>query len=185
MTPAAFQDPEVSTRLDPYSGVEAEQGNYVLAEVGQHTEQLPPEIFAVVESACREGEKHMMAGDFSQAFNRFMTALQTLPEPEARWNAAGWILVALGENSIRAGNWTAAEGPLGDAMWSPGTVGNPWVHLRLGQVHFELQRPEEAAEELARAYMGGGREIFADQHPKYIELVEQVLQPPPGMDHLP
>jgi hypothetical protein len=70
-------------------------------------------------------------------------------------------------------------------MYCPGTIGNPWVHLRLGQVRFELGQLELATDELARAYMGGGRDVFEGQDPKYFELVERVLEPPPGMDRLP
>ena len=105
--------------------------------------------------------------------------------PPERWNAAGWLRVALGENAIRAGSFHAAEGPLADAMWCPGTIGNPWVHLRCGQMRFELGQMERAGDELARAYMGGGRAIFEGQDPKYFALVEQLLRPPPGMDRLP
>ena len=127
----------------------------------------------------------MAAGDFRGAFNLLIAAHELLPAPKERWNATGWILVALGENSIRAGNFKAAEGPLTDAMLCPGTIGNPWVHLRCGQVRFELGEMDRAADELGRAYMGGGREVFEGQEGKYFALVEQVLQPPRGMDRLP
>ena len=70
-------------------------------------------------------------------------------------------------------------------MSAPGTIGNPWVHLRLGQVKFELGDMKRAADELARAYMGGGRECLRDEDPKYFALVEEVLKTPPDMDRLP
>lgn len=127
----------------------------------------------------------MTAGDFRAAFGLLVAAFDTLPEPREQWNAAGWLLVALGESAIRAGDFKAAQQPLTDAMWCPGTIGNPWVHLRLGQVRFELGKTESAGDELARAYMGGSREVFEGQHGKYFALVETLLLPPPGMDRLP
>lgn len=127
----------------------------------------------------------MAAGDFRGAFDLFVEAFNLLPAPREQWNAAGWLLVALGENAIRAGSFQTAEAPPTDAMWCPGTIGNPWVHLRCGQMRFELGQMGRAADELARAYMGGGRGIFEGQDPKYFALVEQVLRPPPRMDRLP
>jgi hypothetical protein len=189
MTPKRFFDSEGGafpyTRLDDRAGVRHARGCYVLAEDGDAVATLPAETFATVRARAEEGERRMAAGDFRGAFDLFVEALNLLPDPREQWNAAGWLLVPLGENAARAGNFAAAEAPLADAMWCPGTIGNPWVHLRNGQVRYELGQMDRAPDELARAYMGGGRGIFADQDPKYFALVEQVLQPPPGMDRLP
>ena len=43
--------------------------------------------------------------------------------------------------------------------------------MRLGQCHFELGELDRAADELMRAYMGAGSDIFKDQDPKYIEFL--------------
>jgi hypothetical protein len=60
-----------------------------------------------------------------------------------------------------------------------------FIHLRLGEIAFESGDRRRAADELARAYMGGGREAFATEDPKYLALVEEVLKPPKGQDRLP
>src|SRR5262245_4603892 len=189
MTPKRFFDSEggafAFTVLDDRAGLRHARGCYTMAEDGQEVDTLPAETFTAVRARAEEGEKCMVAGDFRKAFDLFLEALNLLPDPREQWNAAGWLLVALGENAIRAGSFQAAEAPLIDAMWCPGTIGNPWVHLRCGQMRFELGQMDRAADELARAYVGGGRAIFEDQDPKYFALVEQVLQPPPGMDRLP
>lgn len=173
------------TRLDDRAGVQHERGCYTMAEDGDAVETLPAEVFAAVKERGEEGERRMNAGDFRGAFDQFVEALNLLPDPREQWNATAWLLVAMGENAIRAGSFEAADAPLADAMWSPGTIGNPWVHLRRGQVFYHQGNMERAADELARAYMGGAREIFEGQDPKYFALVEQVLRPPPGMDRLP
>ena len=189
MTPKRFLDSDggsfAYTVLDDRAGVGHTKGCYTLAPDGQKVARLPAETFAAVKAKAKEGERRMADGDFGGVFNLFVEAFNLLPAPRERWNAAGWLLVALGENAILAGSFQAAEGPLTDAMWCPGTVGNPWVHLRCGQMRFELGQMDLAGDELARAYMGGGREVFEGQDPKYFALVEQVLQPPPGMDRLP
>lgn len=189
MTPKRFFDEEGGafphTRLDDRAGVEYRQGCYQTAEDGKRVKRLPEKVFAVVKEKAAEGERLMSAGDFRGAFSTLVDAMNVLPEPGQQWNATGWILVALAENAIRAGNFKAAEEPLQDAMLCPGTIGNPWVHLRMGQVRFELGDTDRAADELARAYMGGGRDVFEGQDPKYFGLVERVLKPPPGSDRLP
>jgi len=173
------------TRLDEFSGVEHQQDAYQTVEEDEQVDKLPDSVFGNVKAMAEAGAQRMAEGKFGEAYELLVEAIGLLPEPKSRWNATGWLLVALGENAIRAGNYEAAARPLQDAMWCPGTIGNPWVHLRLGQVCFELDDEERATDELARAYLGGGREIFEGHDPKYFELVESVLEPPPGMDRLP
>ena len=66
------------------------------------------------------------------------------------------------------------------AMWCPGALGNPFLHLRLGQCQFELGGLDRAADELDRAYMGAGTDIFDDEDDKYFAYVKTRLDPPPG-----
>ena len=56
-------------------------------------------------------------------------------------------------------------------MLCPGAAGNPFRHLRRGQVLFEQADYDAAADELMRAYMGGGLDIFAEEPPKYLDFL--------------
>lgn len=58
------------------------------------------------------------------------------------------------------------------AMRCPDAMGNPFLHLRLGQCQFELAALDRAADELARAYMGGGPELFSQEDPKYLAFLK-------------
>ena len=156
-----------------------------MIDEGTRAKKLPLSVFADVRAKAAAGEQQFATDDCRGAFVNFNEALNVLPEPRQQWNAAGWLLVAMGECFFKRGSWKSAVGPLQDVIICPGTLGNPWVHLRLGHVPFELGEQKRAADELARAYMGGGREVFEDQDPKYFALVESVLQPPSGMDRLP
>jgi tetratricopeptide (TPR) repeat protein len=147
-------------------------------------ERLAPETFTEIDRLANEGQRRLAEGDPDAAFEAFFTALSLLPEPHTVWNASGWLLVAMGTTAIRAGAFEDALEPLRDAMQCPGTVGNPWVHLLFGQVRFELG-DEQAADDLTRAYKGGGRAIFEGLHPKYFALVEESLPAPPGHGRLP
>ncbi len=57
------------------------------------------------------------------------------------------------------------------------SVGNPFILLRLGQTYFELGNMKKAADELVRAYMGVGTEIFEGEDPKYFDLVRASTYP--------
>ena len=191
MTPKRFQDTEgvyfPFTILNDRAGRENRRGSgmYAMLDETQRAKTLPSKVFASVKSKAGEGERQFRADDFRSAFVTFNDALDLLPEPRQQWNAAGWLLVAMGECAYRRASWKAAVGPLQDAMMCPGTLGNPWAHLRLGQVRLELAEHDRAADELARAYMGGGREVFEEQDPKYFALVESVLKLSKGMERLP
>jgi hypothetical protein len=154
-----------------------------LDEHGRDEAVLSGSTVAALKQQVAEAQR-LVDGDAPSAFRAFRAALELLPAPVQNWNAAGWLLVAMGECAVRTGDFAAALAPLKDAMHCPGTVGNPWVHLLLGRCRLELG-DERAADELARAYMGGGRALFEGLDPKYFTLVEQVLKPPPGHDRLP
>lgn len=154
-----------------------------LDDNGRDEAILSSSTFEELKQQVAEGQR-LVDADPPGAFRAFRAALELLPEPVQNWNAAGWLLVAMGECAIRTGDFSAALAPLKDAMHCPGTIGNPWVHLRLGQCRLELG-DERAADELARAYMGGGRALFEGVDPKCFALVEAVLKPPPGHDRLP
>ena len=66
------------------------------------------------------------------------------------------------------------------AMHCPDAIGNPFLHLRLGQCQFELGFDVIAADELSRAFLLAGEEFFLDEDPKFLALVKCVLDEPPG-----
>jgi hypothetical protein len=47
--------------------------------------------------------------------------------------------------------------------------------LKLGQVQFKTGNFTHAQDELTRAYMGGGKEVFTDENPKYYEYLKTFL----------
>lgn len=189
MTPTTHFDsdgvPFPATVLDDRSGIEQRRGFYALASGKARVKRLPAETFAVLRGKAQSGERALAAGDLPGAWRDFVDALQLLPAPVEQWHAAGWLLVAMGECQFRGGRYEKAVGPFQDAMVCPGGLGNPWLHLRLGQSCYEVGEADRAANELARAYMGGGRTVFDGQDAKYFAIVEQVLKPPAGMERLP
>jgi hypothetical protein len=58
-------------------------------------------------------------------------------------------------------------------MYCPGAIGNPLIHLRLGQVQYELENFAKSKDELMRAYMCQGIEIFDGEDEKYFNFLKK------------
>jgi tetratricopeptide (TPR) repeat protein len=140
---------------------------------------LPEDLDQQVTVLSEAGNALAESGEFTQAIGKYVAALELLPEPVNDWEAATWLLAAIGDAHFLSGNHEHARRALSDAMHCPGAIGNPFLHLRLGQAQMELGNTDRAADELARAYMGAGAEIFGDEDPKYFAFLKTVLQPPP------
>ena len=115
------------------------------------------------------------AEEYREAFKEFLAALQLIPEPIEEHEVAAQCLACMGDCYFMLGNFEQAKDALTHAMHCPGALGNPFIHLRLGQSQFELGNEERAKDELARAYMGAGLEIFEDEDAKYIEFLKQFM----------
>ena len=125
-----------------------------------------------------EGDELADMGRCREAVAKYLQALELVPEPKTDWEAATWLLVAIGDANFHSKHYEPARAALRDAMHCPGAFGNPFIHLRLGQSLFELGDIAHASDELARAYMGAGKELFANEDPKYVAHLKTVLSPP-------
>jgi hypothetical protein len=70
-------------------------------------------------------------------------AWDLLPEPKTEWEAATWILAAVGDANFLGADYVAGRDNLATAMHCPGAIGNPFMHLRLGQCQFERVRSRQ------------------------------------------
>jgi len=141
---------------------------------------IPADVMANIERLCAEGDGHMEQGQLAEAYQSYIAALQRVPEPVEEHEASTWILAALGDLYCQAKDYRQAVTVLSDAMHCPGAIGNPFIHLRLGQAQLESGNEERAADELCRAYMGGGSEIFDEDDPKYFAFLKTRIEAPAG-----
>ncbi|MGB3511601.1 MAG: hypothetical protein WBA93_20660 [Microcoleaceae cyanobacterium] len=92
---------------------------------------------------------------YQQAFN-------LVPDPFQAYKASTWLLTAIGESYLFMSDYENTGHTLQEAMYCPEAIGNPYIHLRLGQTQFELGNFQASKDELARVYMMGGKEIFEE-----------------------
>ncbi|KAF0813448.1 hypothetical protein IGB42_01799 [Andreprevotia sp. IGB-42] len=140
--------------------------------------ELRAKTAAEIEQLSEAGNALLDKEDFNGAFKHFMKALDLLPEPKTKWREATWLLAALGDVYFLSRSYAQALQAFSDVMHCPEAIGNPFLHLRLGQCQFEAGNLDRAADELARAYMGGGLEIFQNDDDKYFEFLKTRLKPP-------
>lgn len=148
------------------------------AALVQPSAALSDEMHEEVKRLCSEGNKQATSKHWAAALALYWQAFDLLPEPKTQWSAGTWVLAAIGDTNFLAGDFEAGRDNLSSAMHYPNAIGNPFLHLRLGQCQFELGALERAADELSRAYMGAGAEIFSTDEPKYFDFLKTRLQPP-------
>ena len=141
--------------------------------------ELSDELHEHILTLSKQGDTLVENGDYTAALEKYWSAWNLLPEPKTEWNATTWLLGAIGDANALGGDYAAGRDNLSLAMHCPGAIGNPFLHLRLGQCQFELGNMDRAADELARAYIGAGSDIF-EGGDRYFDFLKSRLEPPPG-----
>lgn len=134
--------------------------------------ELQPATHAAIEAHCAKGDELAEADAFEEAIAEYAKAWAPLPDPKNEWNAATWILAAIADAAFLAGDLTSSRDALQYAMTCPEAIGNPFLHLRQGQVLLDMGEPDAAADEPTRAYMSECEEIFAEEDPRYLDFLK-------------
>ena len=134
--------------------------------------ELDEPVYREVTRLCKAGDELAERGSYEEAVAEYNKAWKLIPAPKNNWEASTWILAAIADACFLIGKYKSAWQALEYAMTCPGGLGNPFLHLRFGQVLFESGKIDLAADELMRAYMGYGEEIFDGQDPKYFAFLK-------------
>ena len=140
--------------------------------------ELDGKLALTIKALCDEGDVLIEMGELEQAFGNFSEALSLIPEPRNEYYETAAILAGLGNVYFHAKSFSQGQQVLSDAMYCKGAIGSPFLHLRLGQCQLELGNDDHAANELVRAYMGAGKEIFEREDPKYFVFLQSRISPP-------
>ena len=134
------------------------------------SEQLQSELDELAE----EGNKYFDNNQYDKALEIWKRALDLIPEPKKRISETVWFLTSIGDIYFLQGKYEEAFDNFEDARnnLSGEGINNPFILLRLGQSAFELEKKELATENLLRAYMLEGKEIFEEDDKKYFEFLK-------------
>lgn len=133
--------------------------------------ELPADLYRQIVRHCSEGDRLLDEERFDEALVAYRAAEQLIPDPKEAWEAATWVYSAIGDTLFYQCKYAEAWKAFAAAVESPDGLGNPFIHLRLGQCQYELRNPDKAADELARAYLGAAEDIFDGQDPKYFAFL--------------
>lgn len=133
--------------------------------------ELDDQRYEQIKKHCSVGDRLAESKLYDAAIGEYNKAWEFIPEPKNYWSASTWVLTAIGDAAFLGGYLASAREALQYAMTCPDAVGNPFLHLRLGEVLHDLANPDAAADELMRAYMAGGDEIFAAEDPRYRQFL--------------
>lgn len=143
--------------------------------------ELPEEIHDSIKDLSAAGDALAESDQFDAALSKYWEAFDLLPEPKTKWEAGTWLLTAIGDANFLKGDFVAGRDNLSNAMHFPDAVGNPFLHLRLGQCQYEVGNLDRATDELLRAYGLEGAEIFESEDPKYLLFLRsRVPEPEPA-----
>ena len=140
-----------------------------MAEIDNNT-------YLVIQDLCAKGDSLAENGNLSSAIENYWLAFDLVPEPKTDWDASIWILTAIGDANFQGNDFQAGVDNLSKAMHCPGAIGNPFIHLRLGQCQFELGNLDRAIDEFTRAYAIHGKQIFSEEDLKYFEFLETRIE---------
>lgn len=145
------------------------------------------------ELLAMRGDVHAGAGEFDQAVQSYRAAWQAMAAAGSIRKDEAALLVALSllDVTVHRGDFRAARGIVDEittAFDSRLYVGNPLYHLRAGQSHFERGDADgrrQAGDDLTRALLGGGVELFDGEDQRYLAFAAKLLEPPDAYPHWP
>ena len=111
---------------------------------------------------------------YDDTIAKYKEALSFVPEPKKEWETSTWIYTAMGDAYWFKDDDENIKNSFYDALSYPDGTSCPFINLRLGQAHAELNEMEKAKEYLLRAYMLDGDEIFEDEEKHFTPIKDMV-----------
>ncbi|NLW46056.1 MAG: hypothetical protein GXY86_01770 [Firmicutes bacterium] len=137
--------------------------------------ELEDQLHAEIISLCSEGDQLVEINKYNEAIEKYIKALNLIPEPKTDWEASTWIYTALGDTCFINGNFVESKDYFYDAINCPGGMDNPFIILHLGESLFELGDLEKAKEYLMKAYMLEGYDVFDCEDEKYYLMIKNLI----------
>lgn len=91
-----------------------------------------------IQTLCSQGDALAAREQHREALSKYNHAWKMIPSPKNEWEASTWVLAAIADSCFYLADFEPALRALDYAMTCPGGIGNPFLHLRRGQVLFEF-----------------------------------------------
>ena len=135
---------------------------------------LEPELKAQVVDICNKAVEAQEEERF-HASNRYLQDVyELLPEPKSEWKAYTWLISSMADNHFEQDEYVAAFEKFEEVFTLDDESNeNAYLCLRRGQCALELEHDDLAKQLLIRAFELEGKELFEDEHSKYLKLAKQ------------
>ena len=137
--------------------------------------ELDDLIYNKIVKLSNEGDNLVSRCKFDEAISKYEKALDLLPSSHYLWEAATWLYVAIGDTYFLENKFEIALNFFLEAQKCPNALANPFIYVRIGECFYEKGNFIKAKENLLRAYMLDGEDVFSDADPKYLKYIEQII----------
>ena len=121
------------------------------------------------------GDAFFYNGDFESALKEYNKAWELIPDPKNEWNASMWVLGMIGATCIRLHHLVSAKEALEFALHCPGGRENPYINLKLGELHYESGDEASAGAYFFAAQESTSHNVFVNEPKKYRLFYEKWL----------
>lgn len=137
--------------------------------------ELEDKIYDEILSLSNDGDLLVEESKYDEAIEKYLKALELVPSPKNKWEAATWIYTALGDTCFINENYKEGKEYLYDAINCPDGLDNPFILMRLGQCLYEMGEIDKSKEYLLKAYMLEGVHIFEEEDDKYFNSIIDII----------
>lgn len=138
-------------------------------------EELDDKTYDAITKLSEQADALAENGDLDAALALYKNALNLVPEPKTDWEASTWLYASIGDTYFLLKDFENASRSLFEALNCPDGNANGFIYLRLGESQYELENKQGARENLLRAYMLEGDEIFEEEDPKYKRVIQDLI----------
>jgi hypothetical protein len=138
-----------------------------------------PEVFVSEIDVIHTIERR---GDFplNQKMELLLGYYSKLSDTNKSGRAGRYIIIRIGELCFKEKELEEAKYHYSFAMKFSDTIGNPFLHLRLGQLEYQMtcENTSRVIDELSRALIMGGKTVFEGEESFFIQIPLGVLDAP-------
>ncbi len=128
-----------------------------------------------IDTLIEKADKQMDYSAFKKAQKLYEQASEALAEPKEEQEQYLEIMAAIADCLSSQGKNGDAMKHLERVMIHPTAAENAYLHLRYGQIAFEVDKMELAERELKRALELGGKELFHGEYEDYYRCATGTL----------
>jgi len=140
--------------------------------------RMDPELQKQIIALCQHAAQLAEMREYAFALSKYYDALAMVPDPKQEYKAATWIYSSIGQVQWKKRDYNEAGRAFLQAYRCVGGEQSADINYRLGQCLVECGAPDIASQYLCQAYMLDGESIFADDDPKYFEVIKHEVEGP-------